>query len=319
MFFGLPVISLAAIIMLLSFEDINDNADKKYLAELMEEYKVFALPIPQKLYFAGERVPLNDSEVRERFDRELHVNTYWHSQTILFLKRANRWFPIIEPILKEHGVPEDFKYLALIESGLMNVVSPAGAAGFWQILETTGRELGLEIRAEVDERYHVEKSTIAACKFLLESYKLYNNWTMAAASYNMGRAGLNRQVANQRVNNYYDLWLNEETSRYVFRILAIKTIFENPQMFGFHFRKSDLYKPFDYHTVTTDTTITDLVAFAHQHNVSFKELRMLNPWLRQLTLPNPERRLYEIKILNNSEFDINSVIGRSPATAQYSE
>jgi membrane-bound lytic murein transglycosylase D len=304
LFFTLLFVSLFTVIKLLSFRGVLVMSEQEYIEEFQHNYRVYALPIPDELLFAGERVPLSDTEVRERFDRELLVNTYWQSQTLLFFKRANRWFPVIEPILKENGVPDDFKYLALIESGLMNVVSPANATGFWQILEATGRELGLEVTQEIDERYHVEKSTVAACKYLLGVYNHYGSWAMAAASYNMGRAGLNRQVTNQRSNNYYDLWLNEETSRYVFRILAIKTIFENPQAASFYFREADLYEPYEFYTVKVDTNIRDMVAFAHHHQVSYKELRMLNPWLRQYTLTNPRKKTYEIKILKNSRFGL---------------
>lgn len=265
-------------------------------------YGAVALPIPENLNFAGEPVPVDNFEVRERFDRELLVNAYWQSQTLMFFKRANRWFPVIEPILATQGVPDDFKYLALIESGLMNVASPAGASGFWQILQATGRELGLEITNEIDERYHVEKATEAACRFLKGSYANYNNWTLAAASYNMGRTGLNRQIGNQLSRSYYDLWLNEETSRYVFRVLAIKTIFENPALHGFIFHHQDLYPPLNYYTVNVDTTITDLVAFAQKHQITYKELRTLNPWLRNNHLPNRAGKTYEIKITKESLF-----------------
>ncbi len=294
--------SFAGIMNLLSFSKVADIPDSDYAEIIGETYGVFALPIPEELNFAGEPVPVDNFEVLERFDRELLVNTYWQSQTLLFFKRANRWFPVIEPILAEQGVPDDFKYLALIESGLMNVISPANAAGYWQILPSTGRELGLEVNTEIDERYHVEKSTVAACKFLKDAYSRYNSWTLAAAAYNMGRAGLNRQLTNQKMTSYYDLWLNDETSRYVFRILAIKTIFENPQGHGFHFREQDLYPPLEYYTVTVNSTINDLVEFAHSHQITYKELRTLNPWLRRTSLPNRTGKEYEIKITKESLF-----------------
>ena len=294
--------SFAGIINLFSFTRVADIPDSDYAEVIGETYGVFALPIPQELNFAGEPVPVYNFEVLERFYRELLVNTYWQSQTLLFFKRAYRWFPVIEPVLEEQGVPDDFKYLALIESGLMDVISPAGAAGYWQILQSTGRELGLEVNTEVDERYHVEKATIAACRFLKDAYKRYNSWTLAAAAYNMGRAGLNRQLTNQNMGNYYDLWLNDETSRYVFRILAIKTIFENPKGHGFNFREQDLYPPLDYYTVTVNTTIDDLVAFAHSHQITYKELRTLNPWLRRTSLSNGSGKEYEIKITKESLF-----------------
>lgn len=301
-------VALIVIVKLLSFTGVVIKPGEEYAQKIEDNYRVFALPIPEGLNFAGEPVPVDNFEVRERFDRELLVNNYWQSQTLLFFKRAHRWFPVIEPILEQQGVPDDFKYLALIESGLMNVISPANASGFWQILPATGRELGLEVNTEIDERYHVEKATIAACKFLKSSFERYNNWTLAAASYNMGRTGLNRQLSNQESSNYYDLWLNEETSRYVFRILAIKTIFENPQGHGFHFREQDLYLPHEYYTVRVDTTINDLVAFAHHHQVTYKELRTLNPWLRRTSLPNRAGKEYEIKITKESLFGREDLI-----------
>ncbi len=301
-------LALLVIVKLLSFTGVVVSPHAENQQSLEESYGVVALPIPDGLNFAGEPVPVDNFEVRERFDRELLVNTYWQSQTLMFFKRAHRWFPLIESILEEEGVPDDFKYLALIESGLMNVVSPAGASGYWQILQSTGRELGLEVNTEIDERYHVEKSTRAACKYLKDAHKRYNNWTLAAASYNMGRAGLNRQLSNQRTGNYYDLWLNDETSRYVFRILAIKTIFENPPAHGFHFSEQDLYPPLDYYTVRVDTTINDLVAFAHHHQITYKELRTLNPWLRRTSLPNRSGKEYEIMITKESLFGREDLI-----------
>jgi len=290
---------------LLSFSDIISHGSSPEAVGDVPVFGVQSFPIADQMSFAGEMVPTNNFDIRERFDRELLVNVYWQSQTLLFFKRANRWFPVIEPILKEEGIPDDFKYLALIESGLLNVVSPAGAAGFWQILQTTGRELGLEVTTDVDERYHLEKSTRAAARFLRDAYKLYNSWTSAAASYNMGRAGLNRQIQSQKTPGYFDLWLNEETSRYVFRILAIKTIFENPHTYGFYLQPGDLYPPLEYYTVSVDTTITDLVAFAHSHQVTYKELRTLNPWLRTRELNNRSRKVYDIKITKESLFGVD--------------
>ncbi|MFW5663778.1 MAG: lytic transglycosylase domain-containing protein [bacterium] len=287
-------------VKLLSFTFVPGTAD---LNAVDHNYSVNALPIPESLNFAGEPVPVHNFDVRERFDRELLVNSYWQSQTLLFFKRAYRWFPVIEPILEEEGIPADFKYLALIESGLMNVVSPAGAAGFWQILQSTGRELGLEVNREIDERYHVEKSTRAAAEFLRDAHDLYDSWTLAAAAYNMGRSGLNRQLSSQQATNYYDLWLNEETSRYVFRILAIKTIFENPRGHGFKFKEEDLYPPFEYYTVTVDASVPDWVAFAHEHQITYKELRTLNPWIKQPELNNPRRKVYEVQIAKESLFE----------------
>lgn len=267
-----------------------------YKARDLPDYAVYSLPLPDDLYFAGERVPLEQWDIRERFDRELLVNTYWQSSTLLMLKRANRWFPVIEPILAAHGVPDDFKYLALIESGLMNVVSPAGATGFWQILEGTGRDLGLEINRYVDERYHVEKATAAACNYLISAQERYGSWTMAAAAYNIGNSRLRRIIGNQRVDNYYDLHLNEETARYVFRILAMKTILEDPEAAGFFISEQDLYPPITYRIISIDHSISDLVEFAFEHYTTYKGLHELNPWLRSYELPNRSGKLYEIKV-----------------------
>ncbi len=276
-----------------------------------EHYGIYALPLPEHLEFAGEAVPMHLNEVAERFDRELLVNTYWQSQTLLFFKRANRWFPVIEPILEAHQVPTDFKYLALIESGLMDVVSPAGATGFWQILEGTGRDLGLEINRHVDERYHMEKATAAACRYLLDARERFGSWTMAAAAYNIGRSRLARIVENQQVDNYYDLFLNEETARYVFRILAVKHIFSDPPASGFHFRPEDLYPKFRYEVVEVDTAISDLPSFAFTHQTNYKELRLLNPWLRSYELPRRAGKTYHIKI----PLPGNQVQGRDSETS----
>ena len=219
----------------------------------VKDYKIYALTIPQNLDFCGESLPLEDSDVYERIDRELLVNTYWQSNGLLLLKRANRFFPIIEPILKSNGVPEDFKYLALIESGFMNVVSPAGARGFWQLMKSTAKENGLEVNENVDERYHIEKATQIACKFLIDSKERFGSWTLAAASYNMGKTGLEKRLKQQDSDNYYDLLLNEETARYLFRIIAIKEIFKAPKDYGFNYEPSDLYSLEPCKEVLVDT------------------------------------------------------------------
>lgn len=284
-----------------SFSSSEKSVDVSYQRYFNENYKIFSLNTPAEITFAGERVPLEIADIRESLDRELLVNTYWQSQSLLFNKRANRWFPVIEPILKEEGVPDDFKYLAVIESGLENVVSPAGATGYWQILRDTGREYGLEINNEVDERYNVEKATRAACAYLKSAYKKFGSWTMAAASYNMGMNGLNNQMSRQKASNYYDLLLNSETGRYVFRTLAVKEILSKPGQYGFHFRPKDLYQPYETYTVTVDTAVTDFASFAFQQGVNYKILKILNPWLRDTYLTNPDRKTYEIKLPVKSE------------------
>jgi membrane-bound lytic murein transglycosylase D len=274
-----------------SYTGLDFNKDSSRI-----QNPVYQVVIPQKITFAGESVPMQLFDVRESLDRELQVNTYWHSQTVLLLKRANRYFPIIEPILKEKGIPDDFKYLAVAESALTQAVSPAQAVGFWQILEGTGKELGLEINAEVDERYHIEKSTYAACDYLIKSYKHYGNWTMTAASYNFGRNGINRQIERQNNNDYYDMVLGEETGRYVFRILALKAIFENPESYGFFMSKSDLYPPLKFYEVQIDSSIESFAHFAANYNTSYKMLKFHNPWLRRSFLTNKLNKKYTIKI-----------------------
>jgi len=249
-----------------------------------ERYTIVTFDLPETLTFAGEPIPMQYPDVRERLDRELHTNTYWNTSTVFILKRANRWFPQIEPILEEQDIPEDFKYLAVIESTLQNVVSPSNAVGFWQLLEGTARENGLEVNSEVDERYDPVKSTYAACKYLRKAYKEYGNWTTAAASYNAGVTGINRQRDRQGVDHYYDLLLNEETERYVFRILAIKQIMENPETYGYFIPEKHLYQPEELKSVTVKYNIEDLSLFAAENNLNYKLLKRYNPWLRSNTL-----------------------------------
>ncbi len=262
-----------------------------------DNYSISSLDIPDDLTFAGEHVPVKKHWVKESLDRELLINTYWQSQTVLFIKRCNRFFPVIEPILKEQGVPDDFKYLAVIESGLMpRSVSPAGASGIWQFITSTGKEYGLEINSEVDERYHLEKSTIAACKYFKKSYSKYNNWTLVAASYNAGKKGISEQLDRQKTDNYFDLLLGEETGRYVYRIIAVKEIISQPEKYGFHIEKKDLYPVIPIKTIAIDSTITDFADFASGYGISYKELKDLNPWLRDNSLQNRSKKTYYIDL-----------------------
>jgi membrane-bound lytic murein transglycosylase D len=256
------------------------------------------VPIPDSAWFAGEPVPMDIFYVREQFDRELTINTYWHSATILSLKRAARWFPVLVPILAKNGIPEDFKYLAMIESGLMNVISPAGATGFWQFLDKTGKEYGLTINKEVDERYHVVKSTEAACAYLNKSYLKFGNWTLVASSYNAGQGRIDETIDKQQVRSYYHMFLPEETSRYIFRILAIKCIFENQITYGFKLAPGDLYPPLDVKTLKVRESINDLPAFAREHKTTYRMLKELNPWLRsdKLTVRKGEEYLIVLPI-----------------------
>lgn len=259
--------------------------------------KTYSVVLPDNLSFCSEPVPLNDQDVRERLDRELLINTYWQSQTLLIIKEFNKIKPIVEPILKEYGIPEDFIYLAAAESGYRNLVSPSKAAGIWQFLEETGKSYGLEINNEVDERYHFEKSTIAACKYIQKSYQKFGNWTMAAASYNMGLTGLDEVSFSQKQTNYYDLHLNTETSRYVFRILALKEILRSPSKYGFMISETDLYKPHAFKSISIDTAIASLTDFAALYKMTYKELKILNPWLRSNMLTNKSTKSYQLKII----------------------
>ena len=294
-FFMLSTVSILSL-SLFTASTYEGESSANLKEAFQNNYKIYALSHPETLTFAGEEVPLHLIDVSEKFDREFLVNTYWQSQTLLLIKRSNRWFPMIEAILKEEGVPDDFKYLALIESGLANVVSPAGATGFWQLMKDAAEERGLEINSQVDERYHLEKATRAACAYLKEAKSKFGSWTLAAASYNMGMAGLNKQLGRQKATNYYDLVLNEETSRYVFRIAAAKIILENPNAFGFQFTEEDLYKPLKYDTLSIDTGINDLANFAFQLGTNYKALKFLNPWLRDNQLENPKGKKYIVQI-----------------------
>jgi len=267
----------------------------------LDEMDMLPLPaitfdLPDSVSFAGETVPMNLTDVRERLDKELHINTYWHNNTIFLMKRANRWLPQIQEILRKNGIPDDFKYLPLIESGLMNDVSPKAAVGFWQILKSAGKENGLEITNEVDERYDPLKATEAACKYLKTAYKKFGNWTVVAASYNRGMGGIERAIENQQVKSYYDLFLNDETARYVFRILACKEIIENPSTYGFKVNPRHLYDPEPVKYVQVNETITDLVAFAKKNGTNYKLLKRHNPWLRDDRLTVKRGKVYRVAI-----------------------
>ncbi|WP_412464481.1 lytic transglycosylase domain-containing protein [Flavobacterium mekongense] len=255
-----------------------------------------AMYFPTEVDFAGEKTPLQISDVRERLDRELLINANLDATTALIIKRANRVFPIIEPILAKYGVPDDFKYLAVIESGLVNAVSSAGARGVWQFMPETAKEKGMEVNDIVDERYHLEKSTEAACRYLLAAKEKFGSWTLAAASYNGGMNGITKRIDEQKVNNYYDLALTEETSRYVFRILALKEIMRQPAKYGFNIYPSDLYTQIPTKKVAVDSSITDLTGFAISQGINYKILKIHNPWLRDKKLVNPTKKRYEIEI-----------------------
>ena len=298
----LGLVLIVGVSGLFIFAEKDPPTDERFESKLINEYNVYALPLPEEIDFAGEPVPMSDPDVRERMDRELLVNTYWQSNGLLMFKRANKYFPIIEPILEKHGVPDDFKYLAVIESGLMNVVSPAGARGIWQIMPATAKEYGLEVNDNVDERYHLVKSTEAACRYLLASKERFGSWTLAAAAYNAGNAGINRRLEGQKVEDYYNLLLGEETGRYMFRILALKEIMSDPKKYGFNFREKDLYTMVPSFVVEVDKPIDDLAAFAQQYEINYKILKIHNPWLRETKLNNRSGKKYQIEIPHKGHY-----------------
>ncbi|MFS4415255.1 transglycosylase SLT domain-containing protein [Maribacter sp. 2307ULW6-5] len=275
--------------------DAPSDSVQKHVAR---EYRISSIAIPEDLNFAGEAVPQEDPEVMERVDREFLVNTYWQSNALLLMKRAHKYFPVIEPILAKNGIPDDFKYLAVAESALTNVVSPAGATGFWQIMRGTGKEYGLEVNSNVDERYHLEKSTEVACEYLNRWKKRYGSWTLTAAAYNAGPGAINKFMAAQEVDDYYDLLMSEETGRYVFRIMAIKEILSHPEKYGFYIDEQDLYQAAPSFTVEVDKPIANLTDFAQEYGITYKILKRHNPWLRENHLNNASGKKYSITIPN---------------------
>ncbi len=262
------------------------------------------ISIPDSLNFCGESVDLTNPDVIERLDEELLKNAFWHSSTILIIKKMHRWFPVIEKILKEEKIPDDFKYLMVIESNISNAVSPRGATGFWQLMKGTAKEYGLIVNSEVDERYNPIKSTRAACKYLKKAYSKFNNWTLVAASYNMGMRGLSRVLERQNGKTYYDLSLNRETSRYVFRILAFKEILKNPSEFNFSISKENVYQPLQTKKIKVTESIKDLAEFAKENDVSYRTLKYYNPWLRENSLTVKSNNSYEILFPANTILDL---------------
>lgn len=301
-FFALGFFAFAVIVLFINattdlsgryFPFIKTNAKEENLALPIQT--AYAVKIPASASFAGEEVPLDDPEVRERLDRELTVNAYWQSSTIFFLKRASRFMPLIERILKEENVPDDFKFLAVAESNFDNVVSPSGATGFWQLMRTSALQYGLTVSNEVDERYNLEKATHAACGYLKDAKEKTGSWTAAAAAYNMGVGGVIRAQEKQGEIAYYHLLLNSETSRYVQRIVALKIIYQNPKDFGFYLNREDVYPELKY-TILQVTGSVNWVDLAKQNNTSYKLLRIYNPWIRDFSLINKQGRTYDVKI-----------------------
>ena len=276
--------------------DAQDVVENDVEKSVSDGYRISTIEIPEDLNFAGEVVPQDDPEIMERVDREFLVNTYWQSNALLLMKRANKYFPIIEPILAKNGIPDDFKYLAVAESALTNVVSHAGATGFWQIMKGTGKEYGLEINGNVDERYHLEKSTQVACDYLNRFKKKYGSWTLTAAAYNAGSGSINKFMGIQKVDDYYDLLLGEETGRYVFRIMAIKEILSNPEKYGFEIEKEDMYNAVPTFQVEIAEPVASFADFATKYEINYKILKRHNPWLREPHLNNASGKKYTIEI-----------------------
>jgi len=266
------------------------------LEESIHPLPAISFELPKTIAFAEEPVPLHIPDVRERLDKELQINCYLHSNTIFLMKRAHRWLPQMEEILRKYNIPDDFKYLPLIESNLLNVVSPRDAVGYWQILDTSGKEFGLEITKDVDERYDPLKATEAACKYLRQAYNKFGNWALVAASYNRGMGGMQRALESQKVKSYYDLFLNDETSRYVFRILAIKEIIEHPEKYGFRVKQAHLYNEEPLRYIEVTETIHDLIDFARDNGSNYKLLKRHNPWLREDNLTVKRGRSYRIAL-----------------------
>ncbi|HEX2922373.1 MAG TPA: lytic transglycosylase domain-containing protein [Bacteroidales bacterium] len=288
--------SILILMIAFGFKREPNSGDRELLRQDSLIYSVSSFRFPEVVTFAGENLPLENFDTHESLEREILTSAYRHSSTILIIKKANRFNPIIEKILAKNGIPDDFKYLVAAESEYNNVISPAGATGFWQIMSQTGKEQGMEINNVVDERYDIEKATQFACDFFKKSYERYGSWTMAAASYNSGRAGIDEQIKIQNQKNYYDLLLNEETARYIFRVVAYKLIIANPQAYGFNIGNEDLYPEMKYYEVKIDTAINDFSAFAGKYNTNYKILKYLNPWLRKPYLTPKLNKEYTIKI-----------------------
>ena len=259
-------------------------------------YHIYPVSIPKKVSFAGEEIILDEDDLIERMDKEFLVNTYWQSNTILLIKKSNKYFPQIEKILIEEGVPTDFKYLALIESGLDNVTSPRGAKGFWQIMKTTGKEYGLEINSNVDERYNLNLSTRLACKYLKKAKDKFGTWTLAAAAYNRGINGVQNEITKQNQTRYGNILFGEETKRYVFRIIALKNIVESPESFGFFIKEEQMYKPTKYEELKVDIPIYNISDFSKKLGLSYKNFKIHNPWLLENHLNNKSKKVYTILI-----------------------
>ncbi|MDA9663576.1 lytic transglycosylase domain-containing protein [bacterium] len=297
-------ISLFSLNFLDSKENTKNIKDIIHQTNFNSFFRSYTLTTPDSINFSEEYSPISSEDIWERYDKEIHKNVYWQSNTLFYFKRANKFFPIIEPILERNNIPNDFKFLAIIESGLENVVSPSGASGIWQFMRATAIDRGLEVNSEIDERYNLVKSTQAACEYIKDAYDEFGNWTMAAAAYNIGVNGLKRRVNEQKSNNYYDLFLPDETSRYIFRILAIKEIFENKEKYGFILREQDLYKNIETRSMQLIEKDVDLLTFADSIGVNYKILKQYNPWIKDKKITNKLGKRYTITIPVAKEINI---------------
>lgn len=284
----------------------SSQLNRQHSVQSEVPYCVTPPDVPEQATFDGETIDLRRYDRHERMDRELMAFTFMHSSTLLMIKRANRYFPIIEPILKANGIPDDFKYLMVIESSLNTLArSPSGAVGLWQIMPATGREFGLEVNDNIDERYDIKKATLAACKYFKQAYAKYGDWMAVSAAYNAGQGRISSQLDQQLASHAMDLWLVEETSRYMFRLLAAKEVFSNPQRFGFLLKKEHLYPPIPYKEVTVNTNIENLGEYAKQNGITYAQLRDANPWLREPSLKNKSGKQYVIQIPTQKGMNYN--------------
>lgn len=291
---GIILLPVAVIFILFGFAPAE-----KEISETVHDSTtcVYSLPkVPDSITFCGELVPVQYIDVYESLQKELIVNNYYHSQTLQIILRSGRYFPVIEKILQEYDLPDDLKYIAAAESALLNATSPAKAVGFWQILSVTAKEYGLEVNDEVDERYSIEKSTEFAAKYLQKAYEKYGSWAMAVASYNRGMTGIQRQINRQEKDVYYDLLLNSETARYVYRMIALKLILTNPQEYGFCITPAEYYHPYKTKEIKVNSSISSMSEFATEHHTNYKILKLLNPWLRETRLTNSRQKEYVIKV-----------------------
>ena len=303
---GVALIAIAGTLFIFATHKVPPHEIHKQA--IQHSYHIYAPPIPDSVTFCGEQLPMDTYYVREALDRELIVNMYGHTNMIMWMKRAGRVFPVIEPILKKNGVPADMKYLCVAESGLTNATSPAKAQGYWQFMEATGKSYGLEINADIDMRNDLEASTEAACRYLKTLYNHLGSWSAAAAAYNCGEGGLSKRMSQQSVKSYYDTRLNVETSRYVYRIVAIKLVMQHPQDYGFQLRKCDLYPTIPYTTTTLCGQNIDLYEFAKKNGTSYKMLRELNPWLNNDKILNKANKSYTVRIPTKDGLSLKAIM-----------